>query len=118
MPRLACKRPAEYGETHSAKNIIIATGARARVLPGMEINGKTTLTYHQALELTEAPKSMVVIGAGAIGMEFSFVFNSYGTEVTVVEMLPDVLPLEDADVSKEMEKPAISMELANSPTYT
>ncbi len=92
------------GEVHTAKNIIIATGARARSIPGVEINGKTTLTYHQALELTEAPKSMVVIGAGAIGMEFSYVFNSYGTSVTLVEMLPNVLPLEDEDISKEMEK--------------
>ncbi|GAB4422753.1 MAG: dihydrolipoyl dehydrogenase [Anaerolineae bacterium] len=92
------------GELHTAKNIIIATGARARSIPGVEINGKTTLTYHQALELTEAPKSLVVIGAGAIGMEFSYVFNSYGADVTIVEMLPNVLPLEDEDISKEMEK--------------
>jgi len=92
------------GQTHTAQNIIIATGARARSLPGLEINGKTLLTYHQALELTEAPKSMLVVGAGAIGMEFSFVFKSYGAEVTVVEMLPNVLPLEDEDISQEMEK--------------
>jgi dihydrolipoamide dehydrogenase len=92
------------GEVHTAKNIIIATGARARSIPGVEINGKTTLTYHQALELTEAPKSLVVIGAGAIGMEFSYVFNSYGADVTIVEMLPNVLPLEDEEISKEMEK--------------
>jgi dihydrolipoamide dehydrogenase len=92
------------GEVHTAKNFIIATGARAKVIPGLEINGKTLWTYHQALEQTEAPKSLVVIGAGAIGMEFSYVFSSYGTEVTVVEMLPNVLPLEDADISKEMER--------------
>lgn len=92
------------GEVHKTKNMIIATGARARLIPGIEINGKTLLTYHQALELTEAPKSMIVIGAGAIGMEFSYVFSSYGAEVTVVEMLPRVLPLEDEEVSKEMEK--------------
>ena len=92
------------GETHTAKNIILATGARAKVIPGVEINDKTLLTYHQALQLTEAPKSMVIIGAGAIGMEFSYVFSSYGAEVTVVEMLPRLLPLEDEDISKEMEK--------------
>jgi dihydrolipoamide dehydrogenase len=92
------------GEVHTAKNIIIATGSQAKLIPGVKINGKTLLTYHQALELTEAPKSMIVIGAGAIGMEFSYVFSSYGTEVTVVEMLPQVLPLEDEDVSKEMER--------------
>ncbi len=92
------------GEVHTAKNIIIATGARARQIPGVAINGTTLLTYHHALQLTEAPKSMIVIGAGAIGMEFSYVFKSYGTEVTVVEMLPNVLPLEDIEVSKEVEK--------------
>ncbi|MEM7343330.1 MAG: dihydrolipoyl dehydrogenase [Chloroflexota bacterium] len=91
-------------EVHTARNIIIATGARARSIPGVEINGQTTLTYRQALELTEVPKSMVVIGAGAIGMEFSYIFNNYGTEVTLVELLPNVLPLEDEDISKEMEK--------------
>ncbi len=93
------------GDTHSAKNIIIATGSRARLIPGVEkVNGKTLLTYHQALELTEAPKSIVVIGAGAIGMEFSYIFSSYGADVTVVEMLPHALPLEDEDISKEIEK--------------
>jgi dihydrolipoamide dehydrogenase len=92
------------GEVHQAKNFIIATGARARLLPGLEINGKTLLTYRQALELTEAPQSIIVIGAGAIGMEFSYIFHSYGSEVTVVEMLPHLLPLEDEDISKEIEK--------------
>jgi dihydrolipoamide dehydrogenase len=92
------------GEVHTAKNIILATGARAKMIPGLEVNGTTILTYHQALEQTEAPKSMIVIGAGAIGMEFSYVFSGYGTEVTVVEMLPRVLPLEDEDISVEMER--------------
>jgi dihydrolipoamide dehydrogenase len=92
------------GEVQQTKNIIIATGAHAQLLPGVEINGKTLLTYHQALELTEAPQSIVVIGAGPIGMEFSYIFHSYAAEVTVVEMLPRVLPLEDEDISKEMEK--------------
>jgi dihydrolipoamide dehydrogenase len=66
------------GAAHSAKNIIIATGSRARIIPGVEINGTTLLTARQALELTETPKSIIVIGAGAIGMEFSYVFSSYG----------------------------------------
>jgi dihydrolipoamide dehydrogenase len=92
------------GEVHTAKNIIIATGAHARVFPGIEVNGKTILTAHETLEVTKAPQSIVVIGAGAIGMEFSYVFNSYGAEVTVVEMLPQALPLEDEDVGKEIEK--------------
>ena len=92
------------GQVHEAKHIIIATGARAKLLPGIEINGKTLLTYHQALELTEVPESLVVIGAGAIGMEFSYIFKSYGADVTVVEMLPHALPLEDEDISQEIEK--------------
>ncbi len=92
------------GEVHTAKNIIIATGARARSIPGVEIDGDKLLTYRQALELTEVPQSLVVVGAGAIGMEFAHVFHSYGAEVTVVEMLPNVLPLEDEEVSQEVEK--------------
>jgi len=92
------------GEIHSAKNIIIATGARARSIPGVKIDGDKLLTYHQALELTEVPQSIVVVGAGAIGMEFAHIFHSYGAEVTVVEMLPNVLPLEDEEVSKEVDK--------------
>ncbi|MCB0156307.1 MAG: dihydrolipoyl dehydrogenase [Anaerolineae bacterium] len=92
------------GQVHTAKNIIIATGAQARTIPGVEIDGDKLMTYHQALELTEAPASLVVVGAGAIGMEFAHVFHSYGSKVTVVEMLPHVLPLEDEEVSQEMEK--------------
>jgi len=103
----ALKNAAEVevnGEVHTAKNIIIATGAHARVFPGIEVNGKTILTAREALEVTTAPKSIVVIGAGAIGMEFSYVFNSYGAKVTVVEMLSGALPLEDEDIGKEIEK--------------
>lgn len=92
------------GEVHTAKNFIIATGARARTIPGVEIDGDKLLTYHQALELTEVPQSIVVVGAGAIGMEFAHIFHSYEAEVTVVEMLPNVLPLEDEEISKEVEK--------------
>ncbi|MBI1880786.1 MAG: dihydrolipoyl dehydrogenase [Chloroflexi bacterium] len=92
------------GQTHTAKNFIIATGARARSIPGVEIDGQKLMTYHQALELTEVPASLIVVGAGAIGMEFAHIFHSYGAEVTVVEMLPHVLPLEDEEVSQEVEK--------------
>lgn len=92
------------GEIHTAKNIIIATGARPRSIPGVEFDGDKLLTYHHALQLTAAPASLIVVGAGAIGMEFAHVFHSYGTEVTVVEMLPHVLPLEDVEVSQEVEK--------------
>lgn len=103
------------GEVHTAKNFIIATGARAKVIPGLEVNGKTVWTYHEALEQTSVPESLVVIGAGAIGMEFSYVFSSYGAKVTVVEMLPRVLPLEDEEVSQEMER---QFKRANIATHT
>ena len=92
------------GQAYPTKNIIIATGARSRSLPGVEIDGDKLLTYHQALELTELPTSMIIVGAGAIGMEFAHIFHSYGCEVTLVEMLPHVLPLEDEEISLEMEK--------------
>jgi dihydrolipoamide dehydrogenase len=92
------------GETLSAKHIILATGARARSIPGVEIDGEHVIHYHHALELTELPKSIVVIGAGAIGTEFAYVWRSYGVDVTMVEMLPTMLPLEDADVGTEMGK--------------
>lgn len=92
------------GTAHTAKNIIIAAGARARSIPGVEIDGQKLMTYHQALELTEVPASLIVVGAGAIGMEFAYVFHSYGADVTVVEMLPRALPLEDEEVSQEVAK--------------
>jgi len=79
------------------------------------VNGKTVWTYHEALEQTSVPESLVVIGAGAIGMEFSYVFSSYGAKVTVVEMLPRVLPLEDEEVSQEMER---QFKRANIATHT
>ena len=87
-----------------AKNIIIATGARARSIPGVEVDGQAIITYRHALEITQAPKSMVIIGAGPIGLEFGYVFRSYGTEVTIIEMLPHAAPLEDEEVSKELER--------------
>ncbi len=92
------------GETLSAKAIILATGARARSIPGVEIDGERVIHYHHALEMTEMPKSIVVIGAGAIGTEFAYVWRSYGVDVTMVEMLPTMLPLEDADVGAEIGK--------------
>jgi len=92
------------GQLLEAKNIIIATGARARSLPGMTVDGQRIITSREALELTSAPKRLVVVGAGAIGMEFAYLFRSYGAEVTVVEMLPHVLPLEDDETAAEVAK--------------
>ncbi|GAB4536133.1 MAG: dihydrolipoyl dehydrogenase [Anaerolineae bacterium] len=92
------------GDTLSTRHVILATGARARSIPGVEIDGERILNARHALELSEVPASIVVIGAGAIGVEFAHIWRAYGAEVTIVEMLPNVLPLEDADVSQEMAK--------------
>ena len=87
-----------------SKNIVIATGARARSIPGVEVDGEAIITYRHALEMRQAPKSIVIIGAGPIGLEFGYVFRSYGAEVTIIEMLPNAAPLEDEEVSKELER--------------
>ncbi len=92
-------------ETHEAKHIIIATGTRARELPNLPIDGKKIIGYRQAMTLAEQPKRMVVVGAGAIGVEFAYFYNSIGTEVTVVEFMEQgLVPREDVDVSKELTK--------------
>ena len=92
------------GKTYrlSAENIIIATGARPRIFPGMEPDGDRVITSKEAMVLPKIPKSMVIIGAGAIGVEFAYFYNVFGTEVTLVEMLPQILPLEDDEVAKEL----------------
>ena len=92
------------GDTLSARHVILATGARARSIPGVEIDGERLIDARHALELTEVPSSIAVIGAGAIGVEFAHVWRSYGADVTIIEMLPSVLPLEDADIGQEMAK--------------
>jgi len=91
-------------ELISAKNIIVATGATAMVPPVWKVDGEKIVTYLEAITQEKLPKSTVIIGAGAIGVEFATVWNSYGSEVTIVEMLPHLVPLEDEDVSKELEK--------------
>jgi dihydrolipoamide dehydrogenase len=87
-----------------AKNIIIATGARAITIPGLPLNGKDVITSREALELRELPSPIVVVGAGPIGMEFASIYRAYGADVTVVEMLPHLLPREDPEVSAVIEK--------------
>lgn len=87
---------------YEAKNIIIATGARARELPQMPIDGKKIIGYRQAMTLETLPKSMIVVGSGAIGTEFAFFYNSMGTDVTLVEYFPDIVPLGDADISAQL----------------
>jgi dihydrolipoamide dehydrogenase len=91
-------------QTVTAAHFIIATGARARSLPGTEIDGDRVIQYRDAIVLKDAPKKLIVVGSGAIGMEFSYVYSTYGAEVTVVEMLDQILPLEDAEVAAEVQK--------------
>jgi dihydrolipoamide dehydrogenase len=86
------------------KYIIIATGARSRQLPAMPVDGKKIIGYREAMALPQQPKSMIVVGSGAIGVEFADFYNSMGTQVTIVEFMPRVVPVEDEDISKELEK--------------
>ena len=85
--------------TYKAKNVIIATGARPRVLPGIEPDGETIWTYFEAMKPKALPKSLLVMGSGAIGIEFASFYRALGVDVTVVEMLPQVMPVEDAEIS-------------------
>ncbi len=91
-------------QTVQGKHIIIATGARSRVIDSIPQNGKNIIGYREAMTLPEQPKSMVVIGSGAIGSEFAYFYNAMGTKVTLVEYMPTVLPIEDEEVSKQLEK--------------
>ena len=91
-------------QTVEAKYIIIATGARSRELPAMKIDGKKIIGYREAMVLPQQPKTMIVVGSGAIGVEFADFYNSMGTKVTIVEFMPRVVPVEDEDISKELEK--------------
>ena len=92
-------------EIYSAKNIIIATGGRAKELPNLKIDGTKIIEYRKAMSLPTQPKSMVVVGAGAIGVEFAYFYNSIGTQVTVVEFMDQgLVPREDEDISKELTK--------------
>ena len=90
--------------TYKAKNIIIATGARPRVLPGIEPDGEKIWTYFEAMKPDKFPESLVIMGSGAIGMEFASFYRSLGAEVTVVELLPTILPVEDAEIAAHVKK--------------
>ncbi len=91
-------------KTLEAKNIIIATGGRARQLPNISIDGKKIIGYREAMVLPQQPKTMIVMGSGAIGVEFAYFYNNMGTKVTIVEYAPRIVPVEDEDISKELEK--------------
>ncbi|MDC7996192.1 dihydrolipoyl dehydrogenase [Altibacter sp. HG106] len=92
------------GKEYSADHIIIATGARSRELPNLKQDGEKVIGYREAMSLKKQPKSMIVVGSGAIGVEFAHFYNTMGTEVTIVEYLPNVVPLEDEEVSKQFER--------------
>ncbi|MBA2746651.1 MAG: FAD-dependent oxidoreductase, partial [Flavisolibacter sp.] len=91
-------------QTVEAKHIIIATGGRSRQLPSMPIDGKKIIGYREAMSLPQQPKSMIIVGSGAIGVEFGYFYNSMGTKVTIVEFMPRIVPVEDEEISKELEK--------------
>jgi len=91
-------------EIHEADHIILATGARSRELPGVKQDGKKIIGYREAMVMPKQPKSMVIIGSGAIGMEFAYFYSTLGTKVTIVEFMNRILPVEDEEVSKAMEK--------------
>ncbi len=91
-------------QTVEAKYIIIATGGRSRELPNLKQDGKKIIGYREAMILPQQPKSMIVVGSGAIGSEFAYFYNSMGTKVTIVEFMPRIVPVEDEEISKELEK--------------
>ena len=103
------------GKFFKAKNILIATGCRMRRIPGLEFDGVRVMTSREALASKELPKSVIIVGAGAIGVEFAYFYNSFGSKVTLVEMLPQILPVEDEEVSKTLlrafEKQGITVHL-------
>ena len=89
---------------YEAQHIIVATGARSRELPNLPQDGKKVIGYREAMSLKEQPKSMIVVGSGAIGVEFAHFYKTMGTDVTIVEYLPNVVPVEDEDISKQFER--------------
>ncbi|MEY5042085.1 MAG: hypothetical protein RLZZ414_1644 [Bacteroidota bacterium] len=105
-PNKKIKVTAKDGSTQeiSAKNIIISTGSRSRNLPNLPQDGKKIIGYREAMTLPEQPKRLLVVGSGAIGVEFAYFYNSIGTQVTIVEYLPNIVPNEDVDVSVALEK--------------
>ena len=92
------------GKEYSANHIIIATGARSRELPSLPQDGKKVIGYRQAMTLEKQPKKLIIVGSGAIGVEFAYFYNAMGTEVTIVEYMPRIVPVEDEDVSKQLER--------------
>ncbi|MEQ1769030.1 MAG: dihydrolipoyl dehydrogenase [Devosia sp.] len=104
QPQVPPPKNALGAGTYKAKNIIVATGARPRVLPGIEPDGDRIWTYFESMVPAELPKSLVVMGSGAIGMEFASFYRSLGSEVTIIELLPQILPVEDAEIAAHVKK--------------
>ena len=102
--KVAVKGEDGVAKEYSADHIIIATGARSRELPSLPQDGKKIIGYREAMTLQTQPKKLVVVGSGAIGIEFAYFYNAMGTEVTVVEYLPNIVPVEDEDVSKQLQR--------------
>lgn len=98
-------------EVHAATKVLVATGVVSRPLPGLPFDGKKVIGSREAMILEPQPKSMVIIGAGAIGVEFAYFYNAFGTKVTLIEMLPNVLPVEDTEVSQALEKALTKQEI-------
>ena len=97
-------RTKEKKNTYSAKHIVIATGARSRQLPNLPQDGKQVIGYRDAMVLPKMPKKMVIVGSGAIGVEFAYFYNAMGVDITIVEYLPNIVPVEDIDVSNQLKK--------------
>lgn len=102
--KVVVKGPDGSTKEYTAKHTILATGARSRELPNLKQDGKKIIGYRQAMSLEKQPKSMVVVGSGAIGVEFAYFYNALGTKVTIVEYLDRIVPVEDEDVSKQLER--------------
>ncbi|MEQ1500736.1 MAG: dihydrolipoyl dehydrogenase [Myxococcota bacterium] len=98
------RSPLDRSGLLSARHVVVATGARAKVFPGIEVDGERVVTYREAIVRTDRPSKVTVLGAGAIGLEFAYFWSAMGAEVTVVEGLPEILPREDAEVAKEARK--------------
>ena len=95
---------APEGQQINAKNIIVATGARPRSIPSLPLDQERIITSRESILLEELPKSIVIVGGGAIGVEFAYLYKMYGVEVTVVELLPHLVPNEDEDISRQLER--------------
>src|ERR1700722_5091672 len=91
-------------QTLTGKAVLICTGAKAKALPGIKVDGEKVITSREALVVKQAPKSIVILGAGAIGCEFAYFFNAFGSKVTIIEMLPQILPVEDTEVAELLKR--------------